>query len=179
MKLTAQVRDLIESSPARCGPVRVIAVDGPSGAGKTVLAGLIAEEYRCPVIEVEDLIPGWDGLAEAPRLLTEQILEPLGQGRSGAYRRWDWYADDWAEIVEVPPVELLLIEGCGSSVRPAGDYAAVRLWLDAPAEVRMARGLARDGETYRPYWQRWAAQEAALFGADGTAERADLRIDTS
>ncbi|NLT29811.1 MAG: hypothetical protein GXX86_05035 [Propionibacterium sp.] len=159
--------------------MRVIAIDGPSGSGKTDLARVIVEAYRCPMIEVEYLIPGWDGLAEAPRLLTDQVLEPLSRGVPGAYRRWDWHANTWAETVEVPVTELLVVEGCGSSVRPAGDFAAVRLWLDAPAEIRRERALARDGDTYLPHWTRWARQEEALFGPDNTPARADLHICTA
>ena len=29
--------------------------------------------------------------------------------------------------------------------------------------VRYERAMARDGETYRPYWNMWAAQEEQLF----------------
>ncbi len=43
----------------------------------------------------------------------------------------------------------------------------------------MSRGIARDGEAYRPHWERWAEQEARLYAADRTRERADLVIDTS
>ena len=41
----------------------------------------------------------------------------------------------------------------------------------------MRRGIARDGEAFRPHWHRWAAQEDAHYAADNTAERADVRID--
>jgi hypothetical protein len=39
--------------------------------------------------------------------------------------------------------------------------------------------MARDGETYRPNWERWAASERELFERDRTRERADLVVDTS
>jgi hypothetical protein len=39
--------------------------------------------------------------------------------------------------------------------------------------------MARDGATYRPNWERWAASERALFARDRTRERADLVVDTS
>jgi uridine kinase len=63
-------------------------------------------------------------------------------------------------------------------VRPAGDLVAVRVWVEAATDVRMARGIDRDGEAFRPHWQRWAAQERELFGADRTRERADLIVRT-
>jgi hypothetical protein len=43
--------------------------------------------------------------------------------------------------------------------------------------VRFRRGIARDGETYRPHWERWAWQETAHFAAEATACRADVRVD--
>ncbi|MEZ5202197.1 MAG: hypothetical protein R2742_13215 [Micropruina glycogenica] len=48
--------------------------------------------------------------------------------------------------------------------------------VEAATDVRMARGLERDGEAFRPHWQRWAAQERELFGADHTRDRADLIV---
>ena len=77
------------------------------------------------------------------------------------------------------PSRFLVVEGCGSSVGPAGAYAAVRVFVEADRALRMQRGIARDGEAYRPHWERWAAQEAQLYAADSTRERADLVVDTS
>ena len=54
----------------------------------------------------------------------------------------------------------------------------MRVWLEAPLEERMRRGLARDGEAFRPHWERWAAQEAELFTRDGTREKAHLVLST-
>ena len=175
----AQVLAVLSGSEPRCGKVRVVAIDGPSGSGKTVLAEALAVVLGCQVVHVDDVIPGWDGLPLAAELLTEQILRPLSRNEPASYRRWDWHSGAWNHIEEVPAAATLIIEGCSSSVRPAGNYAAVRVWMDADPEVRMARGIARDGEVYRPYWQRWAAQESALFQADDTASRADIVIDTT
>jgi hypothetical protein len=52
------------------------------------------------------------------------------------------------------------------------------VWVEAEEPVRKARGVARD-PGYAPFWDRWAAQERALYAADGTRARADLVIDTT
>lgn len=174
-----EVLDRLGQAPPRCGPVRVIAVDGPSGSGKTTLAKGVVDALGCPVVHMDELYPGWDGLAEAVGLVTEQVLDPLAHGRRARYRFWDWEAHRWGETREVPDTDLLVVEGCASSVRPAGDRAAVRVWVEAPRALRMTRGLARDGEAFRPHWERWAEQEAAIFAADGTKGRADLVLDTA
>lgn len=179
----AQVVGTVRDRLAARGPgVRerplVVAVDGPSGSGKSVLGAVAARDLGAGLVRMDDLFPGWDGLAAAPGLLAEQVLAPLARGERAAYRRWDWHQDGWAEEVEVPAGEVLVVEGCGSSVRPAAELVDVAVWVEAPRELRLRRGLARDGESYRPHWQRWADQEAALYAADRTRERADVVVST-
>ncbi|OLT19069.1 hypothetical protein BJF86_01790 [Serinicoccus sp. CNJ-927] len=178
----AGVRELVDASSPRRGDVRVVAIDGLSGSGKTSLATALARDLRAPLVQMDDLYPGWDGLAASPALLAEQVLEPLSRGERAAYRRWDWYADRWAAEpvpVVVEPGGVLVVEGCGSSVGPASEHADVRVWVEAEEGLRRRRGLARDRETFRPHWERWADQEQQVFGADGTRERADLVLDTT
>ena len=177
------VVSLALAAKPRCGDVVVIALDGPSGAGKTTLArGLelaLTPSGPVAVVHMDHLYPGWDGLAEAPGLLTAQVLEPLARGERATYRLWSWVREQWSGTRDVPPCRFLVVEGCGSSVEPAGSYAAVSVFVDADTALRMRRGIDRDGEAYRPQWQRWADQESALFSADATRERADLVLDTS
>lgn len=175
----AAVLAVVESAESHCGTTAVIAIDGLSGSGKSSLAASLASRLDAPIVHMDDLYPGWDGLAVAVDLVTTQVLEPLARGERAAYRRWDWHRSRWAETVPVPDAPVLVLEGCGCSVRPAGDYAAVRVWVEAAAEVRKDRGIARDGAAYAPHWDRWMAQERALFAADGTRERAHLVIDTT
>jgi anthranilate synthase component 1/para-aminobenzoate synthetase len=48
--------------------------------------------------------------------------------------------------------------------------------MEAPASVRKKRALDRDGETFAPHWDTWAAQEDAMLARERTPERADLVI---
>jgi uridine kinase len=177
------VVSLASVAEPRCGATVVVAIDGPSGSGKTTLAKGVADDLErfgsVEVVHMDLIFPGWDGLAEAPGLLTRQVLEPIAQGRPAAYRLWSWVRDEWQGTRVVEPSRFLVVEGCGSSVEPAGAYAAVRVFVEADRELRMRRGIARDGEAYRPHWERWAVQEDRLYAADGTRERADVVVDTS
>jgi len=175
----AAVVEAARAAQPRRGRSVVVAIDGPSGSGKTSLAHGVVEALGCPVVHMDEIFPGWDGLAEAVELVTTEVLEPTARGEPAAYRLWDWDHDRWGGTRTVRPGAFLVVEGCGSSVGTAGGYAAVRVWVDADRAVRRARGLERDGEVYRPQWERWAAQEDALFGADRTRERADLVLDTT
>lgn len=163
--------------PPAAGPTRVLAIDGPSGSGKTSLAARLASRRPdLPVLHMDDLYPGWDGLAQSTGLLAE-VLSALHGGRPAAYRRWDWERHTWAEAHPVPPTANLVVEGVGSGGLAGAPYLSMLWWVEAPREVRMTRGIERDGEVFRPHWERWAAQEAALFAEERTRERADLRID--
>ncbi|SEE64902.1 uridine kinase family protein [Jiangella alba] len=174
--LAARVRSL----PPRAGATIVVAVDGPAGSGKTTLAGRLAARLDdAPVLHMDDLYPGWDGLAHAAAAVAAEVLRPLAEGRPARYRRWDWQADRWAGWVDVPAVPVLVVEGCGSGSTPGAPYLSLLLWVDAPHDLRQARGFERDGDGFRPHWARWARQEEALFAAERTRERADLLVDTA
>src|SRR5690606_21749997 len=118
-------------------------------------------------------------LAAGAKALAEQVLLPLAEARPARYQRWDWDRDDYGERVDVPSGPVLLVEGSGSGSTPGARSLGLLMLFVAPSALRHLRGLARDGEAYRPHWQRWARQEDALFAAERTRERADLIIDTS
>jgi cytidylate kinase len=171
--LVARLRE----SPARAGSTRVLAIDGRGGSGKTMLADRLASLLEAPVVHMDDLFPGWDGLAAAAPILRRWVLEPLARGGAARHRRYDWSRDAYGGWVDVPPSDTLVVEGCACGSRLAAPYLSLLFWIDAPRKVRFDRGIRRDGETFRPHWERWALQEDALFAAEGTRERADYRVD--
>lgn len=177
----AVVRELAARSRAaepRAGGTRVIAIDGRSGSGKSTLTALLRAELTAPVVGLEDLYGGWDGLANGIDLLVERVLVPLAAGRTARVPRYDWVHEVWWEPVELPPPGLLIVEGVGAGARRAAPYTSLLIWLDAPDEVRRRRALARDGAVYEPHWDRWAAQEEALLAREHTRERADVVLRT-
>ena len=171
------VAEVVEGE-GRDRPV-VVAIDGRGGAGKSSLAALVAPLIDdAPVVHMDDLYPGWDGLARAVPLLVEQVLAPLAAGERASYPRYDWDAGVYAEMLVVPPHRYVVVEGVGSSVGAARAYTDVRVWVRAPTPVRRRRGEDRDGGGFVGHWERWAAQEQALFDADRTAEHAHLTVET-
>jgi len=158
------------------GRGRLICIDGPAGSGKTTLAEEIAELSGAPVLHMDDMFEGWDGLPGITDQL-ETLLRPLAAGRSGGYRRWDWPGNAWAETVLVPPAPLLVLEGVGSGSADVADLITVLAWVEVPYDLRMARGLERGGVGVAEHWRQWAIDEQDLFAREGTRDRADVVLD--
>ena len=72
----------------------------------------------------------------------------------------------------------MVFEGVGAGHRAARDLLDAVVWIQAPEQLRKERALARDGETYAPHWDRWAAQEGAWAASDPVADAADIVVST-
>jgi uridine kinase len=170
----AAAAELARSRPPRAGRTRVIAIDGRSGSGKTTLATALQAALDAPVVRLEDLYGGWDGLERGVDVLVSEVLKPLATGRMALVPRYDWIAAAWDMPSTLEPPEVLIVEGVGAGAQRAAAYENVLIWMETPASVRKERALDRDGETFAPYWDAWAAQEDAMLARERTPERADL-----
>ncbi|MBD8477739.1 hypothetical protein [Microbacterium sp. CFBP 8794] len=141
----------------------VIVVDGRSGAGKSSLARRLVAAWpgrgRVQLVALDDLYPGWGGLAAGAEYARETVLTPHARGMVGVWQRWDWQSDARAEAHAVDPSLPLVVEGAGVLTPESARLADVTVWVDAPSSSRKHRALDRDGDTYRPHWDGWAAQE--------------------
>jgi uridine kinase len=157
-----------------CGPVRIVAVDGPSAAGKSTFAARLSGALDgAPVVHSDDFPVPWDGDPLAWwRPVAEQVLTPLRAGRPGRFRRYDWRRGVFAEEIEIPVAPILIIEGVGAARQEAP--AAFRIWVEAPHGVRRRRAAVRGDDLAA--WDRWTRSEEKLFATDRTSERADLKI---
>jgi uridine kinase len=171
-RITASVR---RAAP-RAGRTRVVAIDGRSGAGKTSLAAELSGRLSAPVVSLEDLYGGWDGLERGIDLLVSTVLEPLAAGQAARVPRYDWIAREWAAATVIEPPDILIVEGVGAGASRAASFESLVVWLEVPAPVRKRRALGRDGETFAPYWDRWAAQEDLMLARDRTPDRADITL---
>lgn len=165
----------------------LVALDGRSGSGKTTLSAELAawvKEQNIPaqVFHLEDLYQGWGGLAQAA-LAWQQLAQTVVSGRANTTDQTPhWFGWDWGTSQPTGPHPftaawqaaggVLIAEGVGA-LTGAHD---VGIFVELDATRRRQRALARDGETYLPYWEMWAEQEAELLTAYASAYAgADVR----
>ncbi len=173
----AKVLEHVHAHPARLGSIRLVCVDGPAGSGKSTLAREVATLAGATVVRLDDLYPGWGGLFAVEAVVLD-LLRPLAAGRPGSYRRYDWHAQEYQEEHRVDPVPVLVLDGVGSGNRAWRDRVTTLVWVHAPADERLARAVARDGEEARERLVAWAADEERLYAEQRTCEAADLVVDT-
>lgn len=171
--LLARVQSLVPKN----GHTVLVAIDGRGGAGKSSLARHLAHALgAATVVGLDDFgrpdVPGWD-LAR----LRSQVLDPLLAARPGRYQRWDWDTDTGAEWHDVPLRATVVVEGVGSTRTELGSPWDLTVWVDAPQEVRLRRGVERDGEAMRHVWvDIWIPQEDRYVASERPHERADVIV---
>jgi predicted kinase len=158
--------------------VRLTAVDGLSGSGKSSIARGLARALSAPVIHLDDLYDGWSGLAGIGDRLHEWVVEPLLSGCPPRWRRYDWERGAYAEWHTTPVTADLVLDGCGSGALAVAANIAVLVWVEAPEHLRESRLRARpDWPWYEPHRQGWVRQEQRLHRRERTRGRADAIVE--
>jgi uridine kinase len=160
----------------------VVLIDGPSGAGKSTFADDVAATWPTPsavLVRMDDVYPGWHGLAAAAAHVHDELLAPLRAGRAGRWRRWDWATSAPAEWHMVEPGHPLIVEGCGCLTRASAQLADLRVWLTAADGVRKQRALARDAGAFDAHWDDWQRQWDDFVAAEHPRRGADVVLETT
>ncbi|MDW4572806.1 hypothetical protein R8Z57_08480 [Microbacterium sp. M3] len=168
-QIAAAVAGVAASNP-------VVLIDGRSGAGKSSVARALVARWplrgRVQLVALDSIYPGWDGLEAGVEIVRESILIPHARGVIGVWQRWDWTVGASAEAHAVDPSLPLIVEGSGLLTDATARLGDVRVWLESPPSSRKERALTRDGDTYRPHWERWARQEQRHVERDDPVDRA-------
>jgi len=75
-------------------------------------------------------------------------------------------------------VQLLIIEGVGSTNQLLHADLTTSIWLDIDQSIGLARVLERDGEEIRNEMIEWQTMESEYFARDLTRERAEFILST-
>ena len=180
----ALAASILERQPF-LGEIRVVAVDGGTGAGKSTVAAALDRAFgergaSTHVLHTDDLLDGWSDLDGSGRRLAELVLDPLAEGRPAAYPAYDWHASRFADrLRHVGAPDVLILEGVGSARRANRSRLTFTVFVEAPLALRQRRVVARDGAQVAAPLRRWIAEETAHFTAEGTRAAADVVMDGS
>jgi uridine kinase len=188
-ELVSVSRDIIAEiqrlQPKKPGPI-VVALDGGSGAGKSSLASLIAEQLDAALIPLDDFfsagIPDdqWDDLSVEERLqqvfdwrrLREDALEPLLAGKPARWHAFDFESGlrpDGTygirnDATERMPASIILIEGAYSAHPELSQCIDLAVLVDVATQDRHARLDVREEKGFLEKWhRRWDPVETYYF----------------
>ncbi|GAA3729910.1 hypothetical protein [Streptomyces tremellae] len=168
--------DALAALPPSCGPVRLVAVDGHAGSGKSTFAGRLAAVLGgAPVLRLDDLASHDEPFGWLPRL-TRQVTGPLAHGQEARYAPYDWSARRFTAPRSLPPAPVVLVEGVGAGRAGLRPLLAALLWMDRGAEDAWRRGRRRDGAGLADFWDGWVRAEAGHFAADPSRPYADALV---
>ncbi len=183
---------------SRHAPI-VVALDGPSGSGKSSLARELAASTRATVIPTDDFFAAeltaadWDARSAAERArdaldwrrLRQSALEPLRAGQRAL-----WYPFDFAAgvrpdgsysmsttAVRREPAPVVIVEGAYCTRPELADLIDLAVLVDAPAAIRHERLAAREEPAFLEAWhRRWDDAEAFYFTHVRPAASFDLVV---
>jgi uridine kinase len=161
--------------------VFVIALDGRSGAGKSMLADAVARSVRAAVVHGDDFyrdmdeadrrelsaIQGVDRYFNWQRLRREALL-PLRRGRAARFGRFNWVVGHGL----TPPImldarQIVIVEGVYSARPELDDLLDLKVLVEVSDRVREQRRQARLRTVSRDDPQgwdnRWGAAESVYF----------------
>ena len=129
-------------------------------------------ELDAAIVHTDDFA-SWDDPIGWPPELIETVLRPIAAGQSARYTPTSWGGPAKPQIV-IEPAHFLLLEGVTASRGAFRRYLAFSIWIETARDVRLRRGVERDGEHALADWDRWMAEEDAYIAREQPAARADV-----
>ena len=165
----------------------VVGIDGPCGAGKSRLAGRLAERFPgSALFHADDFFlqprqrtkerlsePG--GNMDRERLAGE-VLEQLKSGRPFTYRRYDCKSGVLTRV-DAAPTRLVIVEGAYCLHPDLRRYYSLKVFLDAPRGVRLERIARRNPEQAARFLSEWIPLEDRYFQAFNVRSAADIVLN--
>ena len=165
------VLDLIAAARQDDG-LTFVGIGGHGAAGKTTLARMV------PGAQIVSTDEFWDGEGFDLDRLEREVVAPLARGDAATFASYDWAERETRGLRTVEPTGVVIVEGVCALHRKLRNAYAVRVWVEAPYDVRLARAIARDGEAARQTWvDVWMPSEDRYIERDDPAACADLVIN--
>jgi len=151
----------------------LVGIGGRGGSGKTTLARTI------PGAQVVSTDEFWDGAGFKLSRLRAEVVEPILRAEPAEFHAYSWELQRPVEEARVVvPQGVIVIEGVCALHAMFREVYDLRVWVEAPRELRLERGIARDGEEAREVWEsRWMPSEDRYVEQDDPISAADLIVD--
>jgi uridine kinase len=179
------LREILRYRHPKIGNTLFIAVDGRGGSGKSTLAKYLSEKLKAEVVRTDDFA-SWENPFDWWPLLIEQVFQPIQSGtRTLHYPRVSGWDNLHSERDAGQPVtEIMVLEGVSSSRKEFRQYISLCIFIDAPKDICLRRGLERDrlkgkrseSELIR-LWEGWSNEEDIYLQRDKPKQHADVVID--
>lgn len=169
--------------------IRVIAIDGMAGSGKTTLANDLQRLLGCSLIRMDDFFLPLamrtpERMAEAGgnihyERFSEEVIPYIRVERSFSYRRFDCSVMDYSGDVHVKG-NLRIVEGSYSCHPAFGNYPDLRVFVETDAGTQMERICQRDISQWmvERFRDSWIPMENRYHEAFDLRHKADIVINT-
>ena len=164
----------------------IVAIDGNCTAGKTTLAGQLAEIYDCNIFHMDDffLRPEQRTLARYGEIggnvdcerFREEVLLPLKSGKAFSYRPFDCGTFELTDPVFVIPKKLNIIEGTYSLHPYFGEIYDLKVFLTVTPELQQQRILQRPPFLHKRFFEEWIPMEQRYFYGFNIQAQCDILI---
>ena len=141
----------------------IIAIDGESGSGKTMIASMIKDKLGddCEIVDLDWFLPGKSKLLNPPiRLITSRVIDLLEKYQKSQDKLevlcHDCSKDnDYIKVIHHK--RYLIIEGCYALTNIFSKYVDLKLFVKASvATCDIRRSLRKDDFNlrYHNYWEK-------------------------
>lgn len=181
----APLADLMDMVSPGDAQARVLAIDGRSASGKSTLASRLNDALPGSALITTDDVAWNFSMFDWTDELREHLVLPVRQGLPVSYRPPGWRTYGRPGSIDLPAnLDLLIIEGVGSSQRGLSAQLDASIWVQADFVDARERGLRRDiasgvnGDAAEStaFWEEWMAAEVPFLEEDQPWRRASILV---
>lgn len=165
-----------------------IGIDGPGGSGKSTLAEKLHKEFPSSIIvHMDDFYkPSKDrvnvldevGINFDWRRLQVEVLDRFKSNGIIQYKKYDWRTDNLSKNYFDAFGSMIIVEGVYSTRDELRGYYDYTIFVECPKDLRLRRGIERDGEEARGLWEnQWMPEEDKYLFTQNPKGKVNIIID--
>ena len=170
----------------------IIGIDGLGGSGKSTFARELVERLSDTEIVQMDVFYQTEQMRKKLNptkeigsyfdwnRLEREVLIPFSNNLEIRFQKYNWENDSIKDWQNISKNSSMIVEGVYSTRKELSKYYDLRIWIDCPSEIRLQRGIERDGIEMKEYWENvWMKQENEYYKKQRPYLLSDININTS